>query len=156
MKVVKKYYDLSLAEQESNRRKLAEGGLCGMPEMDISEEQMEQEIAALVQKSNESDKNSNFVEDKSKKEQFDLISRSALLLAKYLELNVEIDTDNQKHSTIELSGGQVLLLKEMGKAARDTVGMLFSTADESWIDGNENGVKLIFFYEVNQKVPTAG
>lgn len=156
MKVVKKYYDLSLAEQEANRRKLAEGGICGMPEGAISEEQMEQEIAALIQESNESEKNSNFVADESKKERFGLISRSALLLAKYLELNVEIDTDNQKHSTIELSGGQVFLLKEMGKAAHDTVAMLFSSADESWIDGNADGVKLTFFYEVNHKVPTAG
>ena len=153
MKVVKKYYDLGLAEREANRRKLEEGGSCEVPEIISGEEQVEQEIAKLIR---ESEKNNCFVADENKKETFDLISRSALLLAKYLELNVEIDTDNEKHSTIELSGGQIILLKEMGQSARDTIGMLFSTADESWVDGNANGVKLTFFYEVNHKVPNAG
>ncbi len=99
MKVVRNYYDLSQAERESNMRKLEEGGTWEVPEGDISEEQMKQEIAAMVKQSDESAKDSNFVEDEARKERFDLMSRSALLLAKYLNLNIEIDTDNKKHST---------------------------------------------------------
>lgn len=84
------------------------------------------------------------------------MSRSALLLAKYLNLNIEIDTDNKKHSTIELSGGPILLLKEMGKTVREIMAVLFSSADEAWVDGNGIGVRLVFFFEVNRKVPAAG
>lgn len=152
MKVVKKYYDLSQTEQEANRRKFEEGGNCEVPEIISGEEQVEQEIANLIR---ESENDNGFVADESKKEKFALISRSALLLAKYLELNVEIDTDNKKYFTIELSSGQIILLKEVGQSARDTIGMLFSTADESWVDGNADGVKLTFFYEVNRKNPNA-
>ena len=156
MKVVRNYYDLSQAERESNMRTLEEGGTWEVPEGDISEEQMKQEIAAMVKQSDESAKDSNFVEDEARKERFDLMSRSALLLAKYLNLNIEIDTDNKKHSTIELSGGPILLLKEMGKTVREIMAVLFSSADEAWVDGNGIGVRLVFFFEVNRKVPAAG
>ncbi len=152
MKVVRKYYDLSQAKDEASRRRLEEGGNFEVPELITGEEQVEEEIAKLI---SESGQKGYFVPDERKKENFGLISRSALLLAQYLDLNVEIDTDNKKHSTIELSAGQIILLKEMGKIARDTIAMLFSTADEAWVDGDSHSVKLTFFYEVNKNLAEA-
>lgn len=73
-------------------------------------------------------------------------------MAEILGLNVEINTENPYHSTIEFQTTNFYLVKDVGKEYHTLAGMLFGHADDVWIDKKENLIRIIFFFQINDRI----
>lgn len=153
MKIVKKYYDQWKEEMDAARRKCQEEEQRKTPEEKAEEKlQLKKEIETFIKDVRESEQNTCFEPDEEKEADFELMCKFAMLTAKYLELNIEIDTDNKNYSTIEFTMEQLYLIEGMPKEVCLMLGMMFVWADEAWVDRKGNMISLLFFFHVNEKV----
>lgn len=153
MKIVRKYYDQLKEEMDIVRRKCQEEEKAKTPEEKANEKlQLEKEIEAFIKEVKESEQNVCFEPDEEKEADFDLMCKFAMFTAKYLELNIEIDTDNEKYSTIEFTMEQIYLINSVPKEVCIMLGMMFAWADETWVDRKGNMISFLFFFHINREV----
>lgn len=153
MKIVKKYYDQFKEEMDAARRKCQEEEKGKTPEEKAKEKlQLEKEIETFIKEVRESERNTCFEPDEEKKADFELMCQFAMYTAKYLELNIEIDTENKNYSTIEFTMEQIYLIDSVPKKVCLMLGMMFAWADETWVDRKGDMISFLFFFRVNEKV----
>lgn len=153
MKITRNYYDQLKEEMDAARQRCQEREEKKTPEQRAEEKlQLEKEIETFIKDVRESEQNTCFEPDEEKEADFELMCQFAMFTAQYLELNIEIDTDDKKYSTIEFTMEQLYLTENVPKEICLMLGMMFAWADETWIDRKGEMISFLFFFYINEKV----
>lgn len=147
MKIVKNYYDLADA-----RRKEAERRYRNTKKTREEEQREQREAEALIRAVEELEQNTCFVPDRKKEAEFEQLYQRALEAAELLNINVTIDTDKKEYSTIEFRMKQLFIVDCVSREMRAVIGMLFMKAEEIWIDREENGICITFYFSTNKRI----
>lgn len=150
MKIIKKYFDQAQREFKEIERELEqEKKRKTQNELANEKRILSIEGRKLFHKLKMIEHNTSFVRNKEKYDRFVMLYEKAMQLAKLLNLNVEINTENPYHSTIEFTTDNFYLVKDVPQEYHAFVATLFMYADDVWIDKKENLIRMIFFFQVN-------
>ena len=153
MKITKRYFDQSQREYEEIERKLElEKQGKTAEELAYEKRMVSEEGKVLFDKIKKAEQNTLFIRNKEKYDHFVMLYKSAIKMAELLGLNVEINTENPYHATIEFETNNLYLVKDVSREYHVLTGMLFAHADDVWIDKKENLIRIIFFFQINDRV----
>ena len=153
MLIVKKYHTEAVKEWEQIKQE-EEKRRAGLTEKErIAErEQRHREADAIIQRVEETDKNTFCMISQERIKQFLQVSTNAVHMAEMLTLDITVQTDGTL-GRIQLSTDYVLVNEMCPKEARISLTDLIKNADDVWMRPEKEHIVIEFVFDLLMRVP---